>query len=106
MKSKVKALGCSMLALLGIVVVLAAHDPWPAKEAMDAAITHAEGEGFRVGGDSVFAQFVTEPNAYGGCEVEVWLDTVVMRLRRSWRFGEWQVIDLKKKVTESETLLD
>jgi hypothetical protein len=101
MKNKpTKLLGCSMLVLLGMVVALAAYDPWPGRDAIVAAQAYAKGEGFDVG-EGGFAQFVTEPNAYGGCEVEVSLGSVVMRLRRSWRLGEWRVIDIKKVDTSN-----
>jgi hypothetical protein len=85
---------CSLLVPLVTLGVF--YDPWPAKDAMDAARVHAAARGHDVL-DGGLAAFVTQPDTWGGCEVEAILSQrtsadVVVRVRRSWRLGSWHLV--------------
>src|SRR4051812_39687051 len=97
MNHRLRAAGWSLPSALGpCAAVLAGAlltGYWPARAARDAARGYARARGYAVG-DGGFADFVTQPDACGGCEVECTsgtepAGTVAVRVRRPWVLGPW-----------------
>ena len=73
--------------------------PW---EAMDAARRHAQEAGYDVIESGGSGEYITQPDALGGCEVEAHLGfrmtddrrLVVVRLRRSSALGVWRLVSV------------
>lgn len=90
--------GCALLGLLPFALVVAVFDPWPALDGMNAARALAKARGYDVS-DGGFADFVTQPDDWGGCEIEAAFagksaQEVVVRVRRSWRWGTWKLVGI------------
>jgi hypothetical protein len=102
MSTRKKRLGCFLIVVTFVAVpavLLYLYDPWPGKEAMEAGQKYAAERGYNVGPGGL-AEFVTQPDGWGGCEVEVTFGAgtitnpdrvIVMRLSRRWRGGVWQL---------------
>ena len=79
-------------------------DHFPAGEGMEAARELATAQGYQVepGG---LALIVTQPDFWGGCEIEAELQAVadgvtqrlVVKVRRSWTLGRWHVTAIKPR---------
>jgi hypothetical protein len=85
----------AVVVILSFSVLVIAYDPWPARDAIEGAKQQAIARGYSVESGGV-AEFVVEPDALGACEVDVRLGSaeasLVVRVRRTWRFGEWKLV--------------
>ena len=111
-KWKLKLLVFSLLLLsFCLYIGLPTHflDFWPIPDAALIAAPYAEKEGYPLQG--YLGQYTGEPNWLGRCEVSIeWHDhreiparrKVQVYLSRSWRFGSWEVKDMKVEEIKPE----
>ena len=100
MRRGILTLGCAALAIpaaaAAIVAAAVYIDHFPARDGMEAAHSLANGQGYKTYPGGI-ADFVTQPDGWGGCEVRAKLllvpadkrQELVVRVRRSWTFGSW-----------------